>query len=313
MNFRTHRRHFLTTCAQAGTVALPALFWTRSGLAAAPAPVISIARYKTSPSDPAGIAEEADRLARKALEALGGMRRFVAKGDVVWVKPNMGWNRKPELAATTNPDLVASVVKQCYEAGAGQVFVSDNSCHPAQTVFARSGIQVAAEKAGAKVVFLDPRKCRKMAIKGKALPEWEIYTDFVEADKFINLPIVKHHSMCRATLGMKNLMGAAGGQRNRYHQDLDNTVTDLAVFLKPDLVVLDGIRVLTANGPTGGNLADVARKDIVVAGTDQVAVDARGAEVLGVDPRRIGHIVEAAARRLGTIDYKSLGPKEVVI
>jgi len=237
----------------------------------------------------------------------------VSKGEVVWVKPNLGWNRKPELAATTNPDLVASIVKQCYEAGAGQVMVGDNSCHPAQAVYARSGIQVAAEKAGAKVVLLDPRKYRRMALKGKALPEWEIYTDFVEADKFINLPIIKHHSMCRATLGMKNLMGAAGGQRNRFHQDLDNTVADLAVFLKPDLVVMDGIRVLTANGPTGGNLADVARKDAVAAGTDQVALDAWGAELLGINPRQIGHIVEAAARRLGTIDYKSLGPKEIVV
>jgi uncharacterized protein (DUF362 family) len=108
---------------------------------------------------------------------------------------------------------------------------------------------------------------------------------------------------------MKNLMGAVAGARNRYHQDLDKTLADLAGFLKPQLVVLDAIRVLTANGPVGGNLADVKRKDTIVAGVDQVAVDAVGATLLGHKPEAIGYIVEANARGLGTINYASLSPK----
>jgi uncharacterized protein (DUF362 family) len=158
---------------------------------------------------------------------------------------------------------------------------------------------------------MDERKFRKMAIKGRALKEWDIYTDIVESDRVINVAIVKHHGLCKATLGMKNLMGATGGARNRFHQNLDQTVVDLAVFLKPQLVVLDAIRILTANGPTGGNLADVKRKDTIVAGVDQVAVDALGATLLGLRPEELAHITEANSRGLGTMNYRSLSPVQV--
>jgi len=273
-------------------------------------PELSIVRYGSSPTDPEGIQEEAQRLTRSAIEALGGMGRFVAGGDVVWIKPNIAWSGRPQQAATTNPDVVATVVKMCFEAGAGEVHVSDNTCHKAQRTFPRSGIQQAAEAEGAEVALVDKRKFKKMAIGGKLLKDWEIYVDMVEADKFINIPIVKHHSLCQATLGMKNLMGAVGGRRDRFHQDLSNTLSDLAAFIKPDLVVMDAIRVLTGNGPIGGSPADVSRKEVVAAGTDQVAIDAFGASLLGHTPDAIGYIVEAAARGLGTADYASLSPVE---
>jgi uncharacterized protein (DUF362 family) len=300
--FQFDRRHFFRTLGAAGA-GLPAL--------AAGNPSLSIAHYKTCPTEPDGIAEEAKRLTRKSIEGLGGMSRFVSKGDVVWVKPNIGWDRSPEQAATTNPDVVATLVSMCFECGAKRVVVSDNSCNSAQRTFPRSGIQPAAEKAGAQVFFLDPRKFRKMAINGKVLHEWEIYQDVVEADKFINVAIVKHHSLSKLTLGMKNLMGVTGGARNRFHQEIDKTLADIAVFLKPKLVVLDAVRVLTANGPVGGNLADVKRKDTVIAGVDQVAVDAYGATLMGHKPEEISYIVEAAARGLGTMNFNSLSPKMV--
>jgi len=276
-------------------------------------PALSIAHYKTSPTDPDGIAEEARRLTRQAIDALGGMGRFVSKGNVVWIKPDIGWDRRPEQAATTNPDVVATLVALCYQAGAKKVLVSDNPCNPARLSYPRSGIQPAAEKAGAEVPFLDERKFRKMSLNGKVLKEWEVYQDIVEADRLINVPIAKNHNLCLATLGMKNLMGVIGGARNRLHQDLGGTVADLAAFLKPRLVVLDAIRILTANGPVGGNLADVKRKDTLVAGIDQVAVDAVGATLLGYKPDSIAYIVQGNARGLGTIDFKSLSPKQVEV
>jgi uncharacterized protein (DUF362 family) len=276
-------------------------------------PVLSIAHYKSSPADPHGIAEEAKRLTRQALEAMGGMTRFVSKGNIVWVKPDIGWDRRPEQAATTNPDVVATLVEMSYQAGAKKVLVSDNPCNPARLSFPRSGIQQAAEKAGAEVMFLDERKFRKMSVKGRVLKEWEVYQEVVEADRLINVPIAKNHNLCLATLGMKNLMGVIGGPRNRLHQDLGGTLVDLAAFFKPQLVVLDAIRVLTANGPVGGNLADVKRKDVVVAGVDQVAVDAVGATLLGYQPASIGYIAEGNARGLGTLNFNSLSPKQVEV
>jgi len=306
------RRDFLKTSVLAGA-GLGTGLLSSASLSAPPTPSLSIAHFKSSPAEADGIAEEAKRLTRQAVEALGGMSRFVSKGNVVWVKPDIGWDRRPEQAATTNPDVVATLVEMCYQAGAKKVLVSDNPCNPAQLSFPRSGIQQAAEKAGAEVMFLDERKFRKMSINGKVLREWQVYQDVVEADRLINVPIAKNHNLCLATLGMKNLMGVLGGPRNRLHQDLGGTLPDLAAFLKPCLVVLDAIRVLTANGPVGGNLADVKRKDAVVAGVDQVAVDALGATLLGYKPASIGYIAEGNARGLGVIDFKSLAPKQIEV
>jgi uncharacterized protein (DUF362 family) len=306
------RRTFLKASAALGLTCSTGLPGTPAKAAAA-ASDLAIVKYKTSPTDPEGIAEEAERLTRRAVEALGNMSRFVSKGDVVWVKPNISWDRRPEQAANTNPDVVATLVKLCYEAGAKQVVVSDNPNNDGRRTFARSGIQAAAEKAGARVFFLDPRKFKRMGINGKVLREWEVYTEVVEADKLINVPIVKHHGYSAVTLGMKNLMGVIGGQRSRYHQDLTNSIPDLAAFVKSHLVVLDAVRVLTANGPTGGSLADVERRDTVIAGIDQVAVDALGATLLGHRPESIAHIKEAASRGMGNINYAELNPAEVTI
>jgi uncharacterized protein (DUF362 family) len=135
----------------------------------------------------------------------------------------------------------------------------------------------------------------------------------VDGAVLINVPIAKHHGLCGATLGMKNLMGVVGGQRNRYHQDLSNTVSDLAAFLKPRLVVMDAIRVLTANGPIGGNLADVKRMESVAASVDQVAIDAWAATLLGQKPEQIGYVAEAARRGLGALDFASIKPVEALI
>jgi len=156
---------------------------------------------------------------------------------------------------------------------------------------------------------MDDRKFRRMAIRGaRILKEWEIYSEAVEADRLINVFIPKQHSLSKATLGMKNLMGLAGGPRSRFHQDIAGTLADLAGFLRPQLVVLDAVRVLAANGPTGGNLSDVRRKDTVAAGVDQVAMDACGAALLGLRPAEIGYIPEAHLRGLGTMDFQALGP-----
>jgi uncharacterized protein (DUF362 family) len=306
------RRDFLKACALIGAAMKLGPFALEASAAVA-GPALSIAHFKTSPQDADAIADEARRLTLEAMNGLGGMGRFISKGDVVWVKPNIGWNRRPEQAATTNPDVVATLVSLCWQAGAKRVIVSDNSCNSAVASFARSGIQQAAQKAGAECFVMDERRFRKTSLNGKVMPAWELYGDVLGVNKFINVPIVKHHNLCKATLGMKNLMGVAGGERNRFHQDLNNTLVDLAGFVRPTLVVMDAVRVLTANGPTGGNLADVQRRDTVAAGTDQVAIDAFGATLLGLKPQDIGYIVEGNARKLGTIAFESLKPRRIEI
>ena len=150
-----------------------------------------------------------------------------------------------------------------------------------------------------------------MDLGGENLRRWPIYVDYVECDKRINVPIAKHHSLSDLTLTIKNLMGVIGGERNRIHQNLGPAMADVAKFVPSDLVVLDAVRVLVANGPTGGSLADVERRDTIVAGTDTVAVEAFGASLFGLTPDRITTTRAGAALGLGTIDYESLAPVRI--
>ncbi len=253
--------------------------------------VLSIVRGQ----DPASIT-------REVILALGGMSKFVSKGDVVLVKPNMGWDRTPEQAANTNPLVMATLVKLAYEAGAKKVKVFDYTCNVARRCYKRSGIAEAVEAEGGDVSFIEDRKFKKMNIKGEKLKEWPIYKDAVEVDKIINVPIAKHHTLAGHTLSMKNLMGIIGGSRNLLHQKIDVNIVDLAAFFKPALTVLDAVRVLTANGPQGGNLKDVKMMNMVAASVDQVAIDAFGATLFDKTAEDLPHIQNAYARGLGEKD-----------
>jgi len=245
-------------------------------------------------------------IAKEAIAALGGMNKFVAKGDVVMIKPNIGWDRTPEMAACTNPEVIKALVEMSRAAGAKKVIVMDNTTNQAQRCYARSGIQDAAKAAGADVPFVNPRRFKKMAIKGEWLKEWEVIQDFVEADKIINVPIVKHHSLCRATLGMKNWLGAIGGSRNQLHQKLDQAMIDLAAFFKPTLTVLDAYRILIRNGPQGGRPSDTKLMKTVVAGVDCVAVDAMGASFLEIPPQELLYLRLGRERGLGEFQLEKL-------
>jgi uncharacterized protein (DUF362 family) len=249
-------------------------------------------------------------LVQRALEDLGGIRRFVSRQDVVVIKPNIAWDRTPEQAANTNPDVVAEVVRQCWQAGAKRVIVTDVSCNEPRRCFARSGIQAAAHAENAEVILPDPELFREVDLGGVVLKSWPVFTPFLEADKIFNLPIAKHHVLTGATLGMKNWYGILGGERNRLHQQIHQSLVDLANFMLPTLTLLDGYRILIRNGPTGGNLEDVVFKKTMVAGTDPVALDAWAAKAWwNLDPEHMPYLTMAAARGLGTVEFDKLPVK----
>ena len=249
-------------------------------------------------------------LVAQALENLGGIGRFVSRQDVVVLKPNIAWDRTPEQAANTNPEVVAEVVRQCWQAGAKRVIVTDVSCNEPRRCFQRSGIQAAARAEGAEVVLPDPELFREVDLGGVVLKSWSIFTPFLEADKIINLPIAKHHELTGVTLGMKNWYGILGGQRNRLHQQIHQSLADLASFMLPTVTLLDAYRILVRNGPTGGNLEDVSLKKTMVAGTDPVALDAYVAKAWwNLDPEHLPYLQMAAARGLGTVDFEKLPVK----
>jgi uncharacterized protein (DUF362 family) len=250
--------------------------------------------------------ESPGALARAAVDALGGMKAFVGRGDKVVIKPNIGWDRVPEMAATTNPEIVATLIAMVQDAGAKSVIVIDNTTNQAKRCYIRSGIQDAVDKAGGTMLFVDEHRIKKTAIQGEWLKEWDVLLDILEADKVINVPIVKHHSLSRVTLGMKNLLGAVGGARNQLHQKLDQAMVDLAAFIKPTLTVLDAYRILVRNGPQGGRPTDTKLVKTVIAGRDPVAVDTAGASFLDLKAADLLFLRLAADRGLGKNDLAGL-------
>ncbi len=252
------------------------------------------------------------KLTEKALEAIGGLKRFVGRGSVVWIKPNIGWDRSPEQAANTNPDVVATVVRLCFEAGAKTVKVGDNPCDLAVKSYANSGIADAAKAAGAEVLMLDRTRFKETAIHGERVKSIPIFPGIMECDLVINIPVVKHHVLATGTLCMKNYMGVIEQRRN-FHQDIPTCLADITRFMKPRICLLDGIRTLMNHGPKGGKLEDVAVKATVAAGTDIVALDALGAELLGKQRADIKSIEFGEKAGLGKADYRSLSLAEITV
>ena len=309
-----HSRRDFMVCSAAGTLALGTEQLCAREAPAARKPVdMTIAKWAGSKNLTAPqIRKIAVKLTEKAIEGMGGLKRFISTGDVVWVKPNMAWDRTPELAANTNPDVVATIVRLCFQAGAKTVKVGDNPCNSAQKSYHNSGIAAAVRELGAKVVFLDRSRFRDIAIRGERIKSIPIYPEILDCDLVINIPVVKHHASTELTMCMKNYLGVVEN-RKLFHQDLPTCIADITRFMNPRICVMDAVRVLTAHGPTGGNPADVQLKTTVAAGTDIVALDALGAELMGKKPSEIGSVVKGQEVGLGKMDYRSLSLREFAV
>lgn len=307
------RREFLVRSA--GGLAGVGLSWAWiSGARGAAGPAeMAIAKWAgPKPASPQEIQQAAVKLTERAIAGVGGLKRFLGQGAVVWVKPNIAWDRTPEQAANTNPDVVATIVRMCFEAGAKRVKVGDHPCDKAPATYKNSGIADAVRALGAEVVLLDPSRFRNTRIGGERVKSIPVYPEILECDLVINVPVAKHHVLARATLCMKNYMGVID-KRSTFHQAIAESLVDLTRFLKPRLCVLDAVRILKAHGPKGGRLEDVEMPLAVAAGTDIVALDAWGAEVLGRTPEEIPSVVAAEKAGLGTAKYRSLKLQEAAV
>jgi uncharacterized protein (DUF362 family) len=256
---------------------------------------------------------EIKELTRKAFEAAGGMGRFVSRGDVVALKPNVSWARSPDLAATTHPAVIEGVVELCLEAGAKKVRIVDHTIHDARRCFALTGVGLVAKKTGADLVFPRSSLMREMNLHGQRLSAWPVFVPIVDADKLINIPIAKDHGLSTLTLGMKNWIGAVGGRRSALHQDIHQTIVDLAQFFKPAVTLIDATRIMLRNGPSGGSPSDVAVKKTLILSNDQVAADARACGLFGLPPDEVGFVRLAKKWGLGTCDPAKLTTQKVIL
>lgn len=272
---------------------------------------VSVAQRRGTERQPVVVVAEKDspaELVRKAVKALGGMGRFVKKGNRVLIKPNIAFARPPEGAANTNPEVVAELVRLCFEAGAKEVIVLDYTLDPARVTYEMSGIAKAAEAQGARMVYVSPQDFVPVEVqKGKILSAHEVRVlkQVLDADVFINVPIAKTHSGARLTLGMKNLMGIIQ-DRGAWHRsgDLHQCIADFVTAVKPHLTIVDAIRILASGGPKGPGR--VERKDTIIASTDIVAADAYATTLFGMKPEDVPHIIKAEELGVGVADLKKV-------
>jgi uncharacterized protein (DUF362 family) len=256
--------------------------------------------------------EDHARALGSALDAIGGIGRFVKKGEKVLLKPNVAFDRIPEQAVNTNPVLVGEMVRQCRIAGASEILVTDNGPNNPIKTFSRCGLKHAVEQDGGKVLYLNAGDFVEDNLKGKFISNWLVLKYTFEVDRLINMPIAKHHGLVYGTASMKNFFGAIGGVRDHLHDQIDQAIVDLAAYFRPTLTVVDATRVLMRAGPQGGSFDDVEIFDSVICSTDQVAADSRACEFLGLTAEEIKHVVLAAEQGLGRIDYRKAGYKEIL-
>lgn len=256
---------------------------------------------------------EAAAMYEKAMEALGGIEKFVKRGQKVVVKPNIGWDVPPERAGNTNPQLVARIVESCLDAGASEVVVFDHTCDEGNRCYRTSKIEEFARDAGAKVIPGDNESYfREVSVpEGKRLNTVKVHRELQEADVFINVPILKHHNSTTVTLAMKNLMGVVWDRQYYHKNDLSQCIADFVTYRKPDLNIIDGYRMLTRNGPRGVSVSDVSDLKVLIAGKDIVSADAAAARMFGEEPRDVNHIRIADEMGLGTMDLDKITIKRI--
>jgi uncharacterized protein (DUF362 family) len=245
---------------------------------------------------------------RKALDAVGGLAHYVQPGDIVLVKPNVAFDRSPNLGATTHPEILEALVRMLLvDARAQEVRVADNPIESPADCFAKSGVRAATEAAGGRIYLPDGNAFSKLHTPGAKLIEhwWFFQRPFSNVDKVIGIAPVKDHNLCFASMGIKNWYGLLGGRRNQFHQDIHEIVSDLSIMIRPTLTILDGTRVLMQNGPTGGDPSNVKAGDAVLAGVDPVALDAWAFEHLlerGTDYPR--YLFKAEEKGSGRMDWR---------
>ncbi len=320
-----NRREFLARCTRAGISvaaagALGLAFYDgrAPGAISDAGPAVAIPDFSV-----AGmrgricIARGTDRatMVGKALAALGGMGAFVKPGERVLLKVNAAFAAPPNLCATSHPDLVAAMVRLCLEAGAARVTVTDNPINDPASCFALTGIDAAARRAGGEVIL--PRESlflRFSVAGGRLIRDWPVlYAPLAQVDRIIGLAPVKDHHRSGASLTLKNWYGLLGGRRNIFHQDVHTLIQELAMMIRPTLVVLDGTQSMMTNGPTGGSLSDLKPTGTLIVSTDAVAADAVGAALLGRSAAELPYIAKAESIGAGTADYRSLDLKEIQI
>jgi uncharacterized protein (DUF362 family) len=263
---------------------------------------------------------EPDDMFKRAIAEMGGIGKFIKKDQRVVVKPNIGWDRKPELAANTNPKLVEEIVRQCFAAGAREVTVFDHTCDDWIKCYKNSGIEAAAKASGAKVVPAHEESYyREVSIpQGKTLKKAKIHQAILDSDVWINVPILKHHGGANLSISMKNYMGIIWDRKIFHSENLQQCIADICTYQKrPVLNVVDAYRVMKTHGPQGRSASDVMQARGLFISQDIVAADTAAAkffnQIREMPLEKVAHLANGQAMKLGTMAIDQLNVKRIKI
>ncbi len=258
---------------------------------------------------------EPDIMFKKGIASLGGMKTFIRPGQEVVVKPNIGWDSVPEEAANTNPKLVGTIVRHCYEAGAKNVYVFDHTCNEWRQCYMHSGIEdaVKSENGIVKCGNIQSDYTDMDVPKGKILKKVQVHKLIEKTDAIINVPVLKNHGSTKLTIAMKNLMGIVWDRKYWHANGLNQCIADFATTVKPTLNVVDAYRVMKRHGPQGTSTDDVLTMKAQVISTDIVAADAAATKFFGSEPSEIKYIKMADEMGIGTMNLESLNINRIKI
>ena len=248
-------------------------------------------------------------ITRKAVDALGGMGRFVKQGNVVVIKANASFLDGPEAGTSTHPDVVGQVVAMCRESGAKRVIVLDHCLRGMpDACFAANGIGEAVKSAGGEVIAFGAWESghgvEAGIPAGVVMKSTNIYPEVINADVVITVPKAKHHSSAGLSLGMKNFIGVTTQMSKIHNSDLHQAIADLNTLVRADLSVIDASIILLDNGPGGPGPTRAA--NTVIASPDIVAADSYACTLFGLTAEDVPYIVYGNQAGLGEVDFNKL-------
>ena len=302
------RREFLKKCAVAGLATSVTGFIGKSSIFASDNPnIYDIVAVRNG--DPGTMFD-------LGIEALGGIKKFVKKGQTVVLKPNMSFASPPEKAATTNPLLVKRIIEQCYKTGAKKVYVIDHILITNNNSV--NEIAKTATDAGAEVYPANDEKYYKEVDipNGKILKSAKVHELVINADVFINIPILKNHGGAKMTCALKGLMGVVWDMMSYHVKGLNQCIADFPLYKKPVLNVVDAYRVMVTGGPRGRFNSKIITPKMQFISTDIVAVDSisqKQAQLWGVFSGSVPYIKMAYENHLGIMDISKMNIKKITV
>jgi uncharacterized protein (DUF362 family) len=253
--------------------------------------------------------KEVRKMMAELFSLIGPAPNLIPRGSRVLIKPNLTaeenlWER----GILTGPVFMQALVEEVQKARPEEVIIAEAIALGLNTkkAFAANGYEEIARATGARLLDLYDGEFEEIKTPaGGLLKSVRVSREVLRADFFINAPVLKTHFASTLSAAMKNLKGTTTyDEKKRFHYlGLNKAFTELNAVLKPHLNVVDGLIAMEGDGPIAGTPVGL---NMLMAGTDAVAVDTIAARIMGIDPTEVLSLCLAQGMGLGVWDEKDI-------